>query len=110
MAMNDAAQILIAAIPLVAVVVLGFLGFFYFLWDFRTIRFIVDKGGTPLPRRLDEKLLLIGIVSFFVGIALLVFFLLKGEIGDSLLGGLIPTMAGAGIIVHFIVVRRLHKE
>jgi hypothetical protein len=108
--LNLSAQVLIASIPLVAVTLLAVLSFFFILWDYKRSRLIIERGGTPVPRNLDEKLLLIGIVALFVGVGLLVFFALKTGLSDSLLGGIIPTMAGLGIITYYLFVHRAKKK
>lgn len=104
------AQVLIASLPLVAVVLLAILTFFFILWDYQRSRLIIERGGTPVPRNIDEKLLLVGIVALFVGVGLLVFFALKTGLSDSLLGGIIPTMAGLGIITYYAVIHRGKKK
>ncbi len=105
-ALRPSAQVLIASLPLVAVVLLAILTFFFILWDYRHKRLVIERGGTPVPRNLDEKLLLIGIVALFVGVGLLVFFALKTGLSDALLGGIIPTTAGLGIITYYVLVQR----
>jgi phosphate/sulfate permease len=104
------AQILIAAIPLVAVTLLAVVSFFFILLDYRRARLIIEKGLSPMPRDIDDKLLLIGIVSLFVGAGLLVFFALKTGLNDSLLGGIIPTAAGLGIITYYVVIQAMKKR
>lgn len=108
--LSPPAQILIAAIPVVAVTLLAALTFFFILVDYRRARLIIEKGLTPLPREIDDKLLLIGIVSLFVGAGLLIFFALKTGLGDSLLGGIIPTAAGLGIITYYVVIQTIKKR
>ncbi len=98
------AQVLIASLPLAAIVILGVLTFFYMLWEYRKNRIVIERGGTPAPRNIDDKLLLIGIVSLFVGVGLLVFFSLKTGLSNSLLGGIIPTTAGLGIITYYVII------
>jgi len=105
-ALRPSAQVLIASLPLVAVVLLAILSFFFILWDYKRKRLIIERGGTPVPRNIDEKLLLIGIVALFVGVGLLVFFALKTGLSDALLGGIIPTTAGLGIITYYVLVQR----
>ncbi len=107
--LRPSAQVLIASIPLVALVLLSVLTFFFILWDYRRARLIIERGGTPVPRRIDEKLLLIGIVALFVGVGLLVFFALKTGLSNSLLGGIIPTMTGLGIITYYALIHRTSK-
>lgn len=103
MDMSVPAQVLIASIPLVAVVLLAILTFFYMLWDYKKNKLILERGETPVPRNLDDKIMLVGFVSFFVGIGLLSFFILTGGLSDNLLGGLIPTMAGLGIVLYYFL-------
>lgn len=105
-ALRPSAQVLIASLPLVAVVLLSVLTFFFILWDYKRKRLIIERGGSPVPRNIDEKLLLIGIVALFVGVGLLVFFALKTGLSDALLGGIIPTTAGLGIITYYVLVQR----
>ncbi|HUZ17030.1 MAG TPA: DUF6249 domain-containing protein [Spirochaetia bacterium] len=101
--MVPAAQVLIAVLPLVAVVLLAVMTFFFFLWDYRTKRLIIEKGQQPVPRKIDDKLLLLGIVSLFVGVGLLIFFSLYNGLSNTLLGGIIPVTAGLGIITHYVI-------
>jgi hypothetical protein len=105
-ALRPSAQVLIASLPLVAVVLLSILSFFFILWEYKRKRLIIERGGTPTPRNIDEKLLLIGIVALFVGVGLLIFFALKTGLSDALLGGIIPTTAGLGIITYYVFVQR----
>jgi hypothetical protein len=108
--LSTAAQVLIAALPLVAVIVLGVLSYFFILWDYKKTRLIIERNGTPRPRDIDDKLLLLGVVALFVGLGLLLFFALYSGVSNSLLGGIIPTMTGLGIIIHYMLVRRLRKN
>jgi heme/copper-type cytochrome/quinol oxidase subunit 2 len=103
--MTPAAQLLIAILPLVAVVLLAVLTFFIILWDYRAKKASIEKGQQPVPRNIDDKLLLIGIVSLFVGVGLLVFFVLYNGLSNSLLGGIIPLAVGLGIITHYIIMQ-----
>jgi len=107
---SSAAQVLIAAIPIVSVSVLAVLSFFVVLWDYKKQRLIIERGLTPKPRNIDDKLLLIGIVAFFVGAGLLIFFGLKTGLSNSLLGGIIPIASGMGIITYYILMYRLKKN
>ncbi|MBA7572694.1 hypothetical protein ES708_14478 [subsurface metagenome] len=103
--LTPTAQILIAIIPLAAVVMLTGLFFFYLFWDYKKQVFIIEKGGNPPRHRIDEKLLLIGIVSLFVGIGLTIFFAVYTGFTPSLLGGIIPMVSGLGIVVYYIIRR-----
>jgi hypothetical protein len=107
---GTAAQVLVAAVPVVAVSLLAVLSFFVVLWDYRKHRLMIERGMTPKPRNIDDKLLLIGIVALFVGIGLLVFFGLKTGLSNSLLGGIIPTASGLGIITYYVLIEYLKKQ
>jgi hypothetical protein len=108
--MNATAQILIAILPLVSVIAVSVLFFFYLLWEYRKARLLIERG-LPVPRsRWNERLLLIGMVAFFVGIGLLAFFLLADGGGEALLGGIMPMAAGAGIIVYYLTVARARER
>lgn len=103
--LTPTAQILIAIIPLTAVVMLTGLFFFYLFWDYKKQVHIIEKGGKPPRHRIDEKLLLIGIVALFVGIGLTIFFAVYTGFTPSLLGGIIPLTSGLGIVVYYIIYR-----
>ena len=107
---NSAAQVLIAAIPIVSVSVLAVLSFFVILWDYRKQKQMIERGMTPKPRNIDDRLLLIGIVALFVGLGLLIFFGLKTGLSNSLLGGIIPTASGMGIITYYVLIYSLKKK
>jgi hypothetical protein len=104
--LSDAAQVIIAIIPLVSVIVLGILTFFFMLWDHQKRLIIIQKGGTPPPRQTDEKLLLLGIVALFIGVGLTVFFAIYNGLSPSLLGGIVPTTSGLGIITYYGIIKR----
>jgi hypothetical protein len=104
--MVGSAQVLIALIPLIGVIVFGVLAFFFMLWDHQKQMLLIERGERARPRNFNEKLLLLGIVSFFIGIGLSIFFTLQSGLSDSLLGGIIPVMTGLGIIVYYIVIVR----
>ena len=107
--LNDTAQIIIAIVPLTSVVVLGILTYFYMLWDHQKRILIIQKGGTPPSHKIDEKLLLLGIVALFIGFGLTVFFIIYNGLSPSLLGGIIPTTAGMGIITAYTIIYRKRK-
>ncbi len=104
--MSTAAQVLIAALPLVAVALLAILTFFFMLWDYRKSRIILERGEKPVPRNVDDKILLLGIVALFVGVGLLVFFVVRDPASNALLGGIIPAMTGLGVVTHYAFAHR----
>jgi hypothetical protein len=101
--LSETAQVLIAILPLASVMILGILIFVYMMWDHQKNILIINKGGTPRPRNIDDKLLLLGIVSIFIGAGLIIFSAIYSGFTPSLLGGIIPFSAGAGIITYFWV-------
>ena len=103
--MNAAAQVLIALLPLVSVILVGILYFFYLLWEYRKAQLLIEKGNPLPPSRFNERMLLIGIVALCVGAGLLVYFLLKEGLTDALLGGIIPVSTGIGILIYYRIVR-----
>ncbi|MBN1411868.1 MAG: hypothetical protein JW969_13550, partial [Spirochaetales bacterium] len=94
--MAEPAQVLIAILPLVSVVMLSILAFFFMFWDHKKRILIIQKGDTPTPFNIDEKLLLLGIVALFTGLGLVVFSALYSGLSQSLLGGIIPASVGGG--------------
>ena len=104
--LSGGAQVLIAILPLASVIVLGILVFFYMRWEHQKRMYILQQGKNIPERKIDEKILLMGIVSFFVGTGLSVFFILHDGLSMSLLGGIIPAAAGAGIVTAYIYIHR----
>jgi len=97
------AQVLIAILPLVAVIMLAVLLFFTLMWEYRKKKLLIEKGQEHQTPLRYEKLFLLGIVAFFIGAGLIVFFALYSGISSALLGGIIPAMAGLGIILFYWV-------
>lgn len=104
------AQVVLSILPIVAVSVCSVLLFFYLLWEHKRSRLYIEKGMKPEPRGWEEKLLLIGIVSLFVGAGLFFFFLLYNGLDESLLGGIIPTMVGLGIVTYYRIILRRNQR
>jgi hypothetical protein len=104
--LNTTAQVLIAILPLASVLVLGILTFFFMLWDHQKRILIINKGGTPVPRNINDKLLLLGIVSIFIGSGLVVFMSMYSGFSPSLLGGIVPATGGAGIVTYYFIIHR----
>jgi len=86
--LSPAAQILIAVLPLAAVVLLAALSFFFILLDYRRSRLIIERGLSPVPRNIAAKT----------------------GLGDSLLGGIVPTAAGLGIITYYALMQAIKKR
>jgi len=95
------AQVILSILPIVAVAFCAILLFFYLLWDFKKKKLIIEKGMEPNRTKTYENLLLIGIVAFFIGLGLLIFYALYNGLHSSLLSGIIPTSAGLGILIYY---------
>jgi hypothetical protein len=107
--MSQAAQVLIALLPLISVIIVGILCFFYLLWEYRKAQLLIEKDRPLPPSRFNERLLLVGIVALCVGAGLSLYFLLKGGMSDALLGGIIPVTTGLGIIIYYRIVGGPHS-
>jgi hypothetical protein len=103
--MVPGAQVLISTLPMIAIIVFGILAFFYLKWEHQKRMLIIEKGGELPPAKFNEKLLLIGLLSLFIGIGLTVFFIIQTGLSNALLGGIIPLTAGLGIITYIIIIR-----
>jgi len=99
------AQILLAALPLAALVLVGVLVFFWMLWDHQRRLMIITHGGSPPPRLPPGRLMLTGVISLFVGGALTLFFWVAQGLGHAMLVGVVPAAAGAGIVAYLRVAR-----
>lgn len=97
------AQVLIAILPLAAVIMLAVLLFFYLLWDFKKKQLLIEKGLDHSSPMEYEKLLLLGVIAFFLGVGLIVFYTLYSGVTSALLGGIIPAMTGLGIITFYLL-------
>lgn len=105
-----AAQIIIAIIPIVGIVMGAVVVFFYLLWRHREIVRQIEAGSYTKPG-IDLGLfsLLAGFLLSGVGVVLsLLFFFVEG-IGYTLLGGLIPFAIGISLLAFYNVTRKEKK-
>ncbi len=101
-----AAQVLIAIIPIVGIVVGSVVVFFTLLWTHRRRMAMLQRGITPSHSfDFDTFGLLMGMLSTGVGAALSLFFLVKEGFSYSLLGGLIPLSVGISLLVFYRIRR-----
>jgi hypothetical protein len=99
---SPAAQVIIATIPIVGIVIGGVVVFFSLLWHHRETSLQI-KNGTYQREQFNLKIftLLFGLLLTGIGITLSVFFaLLKGN-SPALLGGLIPLVIGICLIAFY---------
>lgn len=108
--LNDAAQVLLALLPLISVIVLGVLTIIIIYLDHKQRIIILEKSGNLPPKKMNEKILLIGLLSTFIGITLTIFFGIKDGFNDSLLGGIIPAATGLGLITYIIIITKIKSS
>jgi hypothetical protein len=99
---SPAAQVIIAIIPIVGIVIGGTVVFFSLLWHHHEVKLQI-KTGTYKRERFDVKTftLLIGLLLTGVGLTLTIFFALLDGKSTSLLGGLIPLVIGVCLLIFF---------
>ncbi len=108
--LSSAAQVIIAIIPIVAIVMGCTVVFFYLLWSHRERMLRIDKGTyEPAPLDLVTFSLLSGILLSAVGLTLTIVFTAMSAVGFTLLGGLIPLSVGIGLLVFYSFSRIRHQ-
>ncbi len=101
---SAAAQVIIAIIPIVGIVMGCSVVFFYVLWLHRERMLMIEKGTyTPRPVDIDIFSLLAGILLVAVGLTLTIVFILFSSTGYAVLGGLIPLSVGIGFLAFYIL-------
>jgi len=101
---SSGAQIVLAVIPIVGIVIGGIIVFFYLLWHHHEIKLQI-QSGTYHHQRFDLKTfsLLTGLLLTGTGIILSLFFVLMAGFSYTLLGGLIPLILGFSLLVFYKV-------
>ena len=107
---SAAAQVIIAIIPIVSIVMGCAVVFFYLLWTHRERMLRIEKDSfAPKPVDLDMFSLLSGILLVAVGLTLTIVFVAMASVGFTLLGGLIPLSVGIGLLV-FHLLRHTRRQ
>ena len=103
---SSAAQVIIAIIPIVGIVMGAVVVFFYLLWNHRRRTLLIKAGhySNPIFDLLSFSLLA-GLLLGSVGLTLTVFLALVAEPGYGLLGGIIPLALGAGLLAYYGIKR-----
>ncbi len=106
-----AAQIIISIIPIVAIVMVSVLIFFFLLWRHKQIICQI-KGNTYAPHKFNllSFCLLSGILLSVIGLILSLLFSIVEGLSLILLGGLIPLGCGISLLVFFIISNRIKKQ
>lgn len=104
--LSSAAQVLIAIIPIVGIVMGSIVVFFGLLWRHHQNVKMIERGITP-PVRFDlvSFTLLAGLVTSGVGFVLTVFLFLTDSGSYGLLGGLIPLAVGLSLLAYSMLRR-----
>lgn len=99
---SPAAQVIIAIIPIVGIVIGGTLIFFYLLWRHREISLQI-KAGTYQEKKFQLKIfsLFTGLILCGVGLILTIMFYVIQGLSYSLLGGLVPLVIGLCLILFY---------
>ncbi|MGL4987434.1 MAG: hypothetical protein ACRC5H_09915 [Treponemataceae bacterium] len=103
---SPVAQIIIAIIPIVGIVIGGIVMFFYILWRHKQVTLLI-KNNNYNPTQFNLKIfaLLVGLLLIAVGVVLTPLFLLIEKLSYTLLGGLIPFALGVGMIIFYKLYR-----
>jgi hypothetical protein len=106
---SSVAQVIIAIIPMVGIVMSSVVAFFYLLWYHRR-RILLIKAGQYYNKDFDllSFSLLTGLLLTSIGVGLTVFFVII-DAGYGLLGGIIPLTIGIGFLAFYFVKRSEHR-
>lgn len=101
---SKVAQILITILPIVAVVMVSILVFFFLLWRHREVMCLI-KMDRYVKNVFNLKVfsLFTGILLTCIGCVLIVVFLVANINVYALLGGLIPLAIGIGLLIFYFV-------
>jgi hypothetical protein len=108
---STAAQIIIATIPLVGIVMGSVVVFFYLLWGHKRRTLLIQIGQYTRPQfNLPVFSLLAGLLLASIGLALTIFLALALGLSFGLLGGIIPLALGVGLLLYYGIMRREEKS
>jgi hypothetical protein len=103
---SNAAQIIIAVIPIVGIIMGSIVIFFYLLWNHRRRTLLIKAGHYARPDfDLMSFSLLAGLLLGVVGLALTVFLAIVAGANYGLLGGIIPLSIGSGLLTYYGIKR-----
>ena len=100
------AQVIVAIIPIVGIVMGSVVSFFYLLW-YHKRRTLMIQAGQYNPPEFDflSFSLLAGLLLAAVGVTLTVFLIIVLGTSFGLLGGLIPLSCGTGLLAYYFIRR-----
>ena len=101
-----AAQVIIAIIPIVGIVMGSVVVFFYLLWSHRQRTLLIKAGQYNRPVfNLLSFSLLAGLLLGSVGLTLTVFLAVVAGPTYGLLGGVIPLSMGIGLLAYYVIIK-----
>jgi hypothetical protein len=104
---SSAAEVIIAIIPIVGIVMGSVVVFFYLLWNHKRKMLLLKAGqNTRTDFDLLSFSLLTGLLLVSVGISLTIFLAIAKGSGYGLLGGIIPLSLGVGLLIFYGIHRR----
>jgi hypothetical protein len=104
--MSEAAQVVVAVIPIVGIVVGSVVVFFYLLWLHQRTTLLIKSGQYRKPNfDLLSFSLLTGLLLSIVGICLTVFIALIQGLDYALFGGIIPLAIGISLLAYYAIKR-----
>jgi hypothetical protein len=103
---SAAAQVVIAVIPIVGIVMGSVVIFFYLLWNHRRKTLLIKAGQYKRPEfNLLSFSLLTGLLLGTVGVALTALLSVIEGASYGLLGGIIPLAMGIGLLAYYMIKR-----
>ena len=98
-----AAQVIIAVIPIVGIVMGSVVLFLWIIFNYKTKKVLMEKGRyKPVVFDIEMFSLFSGLLLLPIGLSLMLFFLLKHGLVSGVLSGLIPCSVGLGLMLFFI--------
>lgn len=106
--LSDAAQIILAIVPIVGILFGAFLFFSLFYFYHKQKLLLIEKEHYQ-PFQFNWNMIFIvgGAIMTFIGIVMVVVFVLSGAIRYELLGAGIPLAIGLALIVSYLVSNRV---
>jgi hypothetical protein len=108
---STAAQVIVAIIPIVGIVMGGVVVFFYLFWNHKRTILLIKAGLWVKPHfDLLSFSLLTGLLLSAVGLGLTVFLVIALGTNFGLLGGIIPLALGVGLLAYYWIAHNAGNE
>lgn len=106
-----AAQVIISIVPIVGICFGAVIVFFYLLWRHHETKLQI-KTGTFVPKKINFAAfaLLTGLLLSGIGLMLTTVFAIIDGFSYSILGGLIPLICGACLLIFYSIFPDFHKD